>query len=1817
MHRPSIRVLGAALSATVILSNPAGLLVGQSRAEAPPARAALAAQVVCGDAVGTSAITAADALFALRTAVGTQTCALCLCDADGSDAISAVDALRILKKAVGIEIDLLCEGCPNSAPTVEAGAPQTIALDKVSGAATASLAATVGDDGLPVPPSALTLAWTLVSGPTMEAGADFDDDAAASTTVSFGEIGAFVLQLEADDGETSSSDTVEITVTAATNLAPSLFPLEDTSIDLGGTFSLRATADDDNPIDALAYSLVEAPSGATLDPASSGRILWSPTAAEDLGDHEFQVRVQDSGGLFDEETFTLTVTDANQQPALSPLSDETVPAGILYERVLAAVDADAGDTLSYEILDAPPAMTLGGVNDDTLAWATTNADVGVHAVKLRVVDSGSPNLDDSAMFLLTVTANTGPSAADDSYEVGEGDTLVVETDGVLGNDLDPDGDPIAAMKLTDPDLGTLTDFSADGSFEYEAPAEAPGATLAIAQKWRGGGISEYRYALPLIGDVNEDGYPDLVMSVYNNTHTAISGLNGSVLWNATHTKPGGLDVSDCADWLANSNSRVLADIDDDDDLEYVVPTTCLRDDQYALRIIAYDKTGNPKWFSPRISQPHPDARPPGGGETPPNPLLHPAIALDGMNPSVARLTADGHPTLLLHLKIASGEGSYRLPSTAFKSAGCRAVSGRPQDEGIGCRATILLSGIDGSVEEVLVAPNPGNFQENYNRIPWYEPAPFAADLEGDGSVEIVSGGDVWKRVEGAWTLAWTTALDPAETAAADLDGDGIMEVIHLSNREGDGNPATRFGGYIVYSHDGIELRRVPVSPTYYSGYFTVADVDGDGSPDFLQSSQGYVQALRSDGRVIWVFALPPSPGPGNTDPNLRSGKGNVQVYDLDGDGVPEVTVVGIDGLHILDGRSGKEKAAYSQPAYNAYNAIYTPASFVVDADNDGHADVLLVSRRDGTNCNTTLPDCNIAALIQGAANDWVPGPKIFHQTNFRIGDVDDDGHVNFNTTVSDSFRNPAQLGTPGDPRTSKGTSFSYAATDGALDSDPASVFLEITPANRPPVITSLPPTALLSVSPYTPAVYQITAVDPDPGDTLTYELVVSHHPVTGPPNGITVDPVSGAMTVFVGPCGAGCTYDSFLVIVAAVDQLGARTEQGFQLAVSPTGIAVPNLVGQEFAAAQLSLAGVNLKGSLLAEAYSAEPAGTVIAQGTAPATVVAKGATVDLTVSLGLHPVVVPNVVGLPEAVAETTLENVGFEVETVRAYSTTVARGEVIAQDPAAGETIAPAGAEITVSLGSGVSVRLSRDYATSNQTIDVEVLAVDADDVESTLLDADLVVEAVDTLHLGATPAVAGSTITPDNDTRGTWRVIATDPDNGRSGSAEFTVVQPADDETNIDAAAFAEFSETVNSVLVLLREASEAGALGDDETVEAKAEEAVLLWRSFDQGTLRWSSPFAIEDGLPPRPSDMSAFGVFESAEDELHVQVLEGTVAAVDALVDGLRDENTPLPELAQLLGEVVAATAPLDRTEPGEYGHVNAQPEYAVLASHMIPDAIDALMNDLGETVGLEPLPPTELDASADSAALFAGLTSAGPSAGEFGATAAVRKRPRSTIAEQLTVLAVNTVVEHMNTLKKLHGDVMKQAFSGVFLVAAASHLRAALNTTELVEVVSGASLSFRRFYAPYTIVEGFGFDTKYPQLNEVVLIGPDAVTPGIDLFEAIKGAKFDTLWNSAKTGLDGLKKIKDFAGAGDEVYANGLQRTHFGDAPCIFTTAPGCSQLIFPNGFYSVYSYEPPPGFGALVGIPLPIITLVRSGLTGEYSFATPPFIPYKPGQEL
>lgn len=75
----------------------------------------------CGDPVALTAglvstgvgntVSATDGLFVLRSGVGLEVCALCVCDVNDSGGVSATDALAVLRAAVGQPVTLQCPPC--------------------------------------------------------------------------------------------------------------------------------------------------------------------------------------------------------------------------------------------------------------------------------------------------------------------------------------------------------------------------------------------------------------------------------------------------------------------------------------------------------------------------------------------------------------------------------------------------------------------------------------------------------------------------------------------------------------------------------------------------------------------------------------------------------------------------------------------------------------------------------------------------------------------------------------------------------------------------------------------------------------------------------------------------------------------------------------------------------------------------------------------------------------------------------------------------------------------------------------------------------------------------------------------------------------------------------------------------------------------------------------------------------------------------------------------------------------------------------------------------------------------------------------------------------------------------------------------------------------------------------------------------------------------------------------------------------------------------------------------------------------------------
>ena len=118
----------------------------------------------------------------------------------------------------------------NAPPAVNAGTDQTVTLPSGGGSVSATLNATVTDDGRVQP---LAYTWTMGSGPGTVA---FTTPSAEDTGASFTQAGDYVLRLTANDGEFFPFDTVAVKVRPASVTPPPG----------GGTLDIRISAGTDD-----------------------------------------------------------------------------------------------------------------------------------------------------------------------------------------------------------------------------------------------------------------------------------------------------------------------------------------------------------------------------------------------------------------------------------------------------------------------------------------------------------------------------------------------------------------------------------------------------------------------------------------------------------------------------------------------------------------------------------------------------------------------------------------------------------------------------------------------------------------------------------------------------------------------------------------------------------------------------------------------------------------------------------------------------------------------------------------------------------------------------------------------------------------------------------------------------------------------------------------------------------------------------------------------------------------------------------------------------------------------------------------------------------------------------------------------------------------------------------------------------------------------------------------------------------------------------------------------------------------------------------
>ena len=195
--------------------------------------------------------------------------------------------------------------------------------------------------------------------------------------------------------------------------------------------------------------------------------------------------------------------------------------------------------------------------------------------------------------------------------------------------------------------------------------------------------------------------------------------------------------------------------------------------------------------------------------------------------------------------------------------------------------------------------------------------------------------------------------------------------------------------------------------------------------------------------------------------------------------------------------------------------------------------------------------------------------------------------------------------------------------------------------------------------------YNVAAQDPDAGDTLTFSL-------DSAPAGMGIDPVSGEIDWLPTTAQVG----SQLVAVRVLDSTGASATHAFTVSVQADAdlAVVPDIVGQTQGAATSLLGNVNLTVGNITNAFSEIVAvDSIISQSPISGNKLPTGSEVDLVISQGPMPQLVPDLANLSRVDAEAAIVAAELVVGDVLVQSSnTVPDGLVISQDPVAGTYLA-----------------------------------------------------------------------------------------------------------------------------------------------------------------------------------------------------------------------------------------------------------------------------------------------------------------------------------------------------------------------------------------------------------------------------------------------------------------------------------------------------------------------------------------------------------------
>jgi uncharacterized repeat protein (TIGR01451 family) len=279
-----------------------------------------------------------------------------------------------------------------------------------------------------------------------------------------------------DGNGASSAATVSITVRPI-NDAPianndSYTADEDVALTVPAPGVLANDSDIDG--EALTALLVASPSHGTVSLNPNGSFTYTP-AADYRGPDSFTYKASDGALDSPPATVSITVRPVNDVPVAnndSYVTDEDTPLTVPAPGVLSN-DSDIDDNrITVSLVTSPSHGTIALNQNGSFTYTPVADYHGPDSFTYKVND-GAMDSSAATVSIIVRPINDAPVANNDSYTTDEDTALTVPAPGILSNDSDIDGNPLAAGLITNPAHGTIA-LNSDGSFTYTPVADYHG-----------------------------------------------------------------------------------------------------------------------------------------------------------------------------------------------------------------------------------------------------------------------------------------------------------------------------------------------------------------------------------------------------------------------------------------------------------------------------------------------------------------------------------------------------------------------------------------------------------------------------------------------------------------------------------------------------------------------------------------------------------------------------------------------------------------------------------------------------------------------------------------------------------------------------------------------------------------------------------------------------------------------------------------------------------------------------------------------------------------------------------------------------------------------------------------------------------------------------------------------------------------------------------------------------------------------------------------------------------------------------------------------